>query len=381
MLKILLISPLRYAASMPFVMESIRGFSQRGYRIDVVVSESADPEFNCDYSGVTDIRYVDVIEDKRKYRKYIDLIKVVRTQIKNESYDLIIGLSQIGLILAWYFSSFKNIPYVFYNDELWFGNERNSLLGKCSDYIFKFLERRANKNALLTVTQDELRGGFLAKINKITIEKMRYLPNSRAGRANIIKSYYLHDVLGIDKDMKVILWMGAVSPNDGALELAQMAQEWPSDYKMVFHFRSDELTEYKKSILSCHGVGQVYVSDKTIPYENIDDFVASAAVGLGVYPDRGINARYIGASSGKINSFLKFGVPCIASDFEGLKWIEEGGAGECISDLHEVLAACQKILSNYESYRKNCIDIYTEKLFFDEPFNMLCDEIEQGVSN
>ncbi|MDP3013323.1 MAG: hypothetical protein Q8M92_03710, partial [Candidatus Subteraquimicrobiales bacterium] len=299
---------------------------------------------------------------------------------RETDYDLIIGLSPIGLIVATWLSRRFGIPCVYYNDEISFGDERNTLHGNAYGYAMKILERRANQRVLFTVTQDSERGRLLAKENCISMDSLRYLPNSRTGQAKISETVYIHRLFNFSPDTKIILWMGGVNPLAGALELAREAQYWPADYRMVFHFRTENPSSYIREIMKCHGKGQTYISNKPIPYMEVDDMVASATIGLGLYADTGINARYICSSSGKINSFLKMGVPCIVSDFQGLRWVEDAGAGICVNHPSDVFKAAEKIIENYENYQKRSVDIFESRLSFDKAFARIAGEIERQIT-
>ena len=376
-LHLLFLCPLPYVASMAFVMESIAGFAERGHRVDVLVSDATSPPFECGHPNVRTFTFRDA--SVRRGMQYIQFCKEAHKLAKKGSPDLTVGLSQAGLIVAASIKRRLSIPYVFYNDEIWFGNERHSLMGNLFGHTMKFLERRANRKALFTVTQDAQRGRFLSEVNRISTDSMRYLPNSRRGGARISESTYMHERFGFSPDTKIVLWMGAVSPGDGALELAREAADWPKDYRMVFHFRTEHPTPYMRTIMACHDKGQTYVSDKPIPYAQVDSLVASAAVGLGFYADKGINARYIGFSSGKVNAFLKSGVPCVVRDFEGLRWVEEYGAGVCVEDTSGVLEATQRIAQDYAAFQEKAIQTFESLLSFDKGFEPIAEEMEQAV--
>ena len=250
-------------------------------------------------------------------------------------------------------------------------------MGKIYGFFIKKLERIANRRVLFTVTQDQLRGRILAKLNHIPLETLRYLPNSRSGNAKISKSFYMHDRCGFSHDTKILLLLGGLSPGDGAIELARSTERWPPYYRLVFHLPNRPMSGYAKSILACHGFGKTFVSSEPIPYEQVDYLSMSAAIGLGLYADKGPNARCMGASSGKINLFLQSGVPCIVSNFEGLRWVEENGAGLCIDSTSEVLFAAQRIFSAYGKYQQQSVDTFDKLLNFDQAFEPIVEELEE----
>jgi len=307
---------------------------------------------------------------------YVSFYKTSLNCIHNRRYDWVIGVAEPGLIASAVISRRWQIPYAYWNLELHIGHERPSFTGRLYGQCLKCFERWANQQATITVTQDHTRGRFLAKLNRLERGLVRHLPNSRRGSAALHRSTWIHDNFGLPSEARIVLWIGGTSPGDGALELAQAARFWPHPYWAVFHFRSKDRSQYMRAITACHGQGRVIVSREPIPYEMVDDLAYSAHVGLGLYADKGINARYIGASSGKVNLFLKAGIPCVVSDYEGLRWVQKHGGGECVRDVSNVLAAVKRIDNDYARYCNNAITLFQNALNFDEPFSNIADEME-----
>jgi hypothetical protein len=362
---------------MAFAMESVLSLAERGHKIDLVVNKHCEPKLEIQHPNIIIHEYQ---KDKfNRVSQYYLFHKLAMQVAIEKKYHLVIGLSQIGLIVAAYIGWKLKVPYIFFNDEIWFGNERPTFIGKLCGHLMKFFERKANRNALFTVTQDPMRGKFLASVNKIQTKTLRYLPNSKRGQSQIRNVHTLYDMLGITYEKPIILWIGGVSPNDGALELAQEATNWPDIFYMVYHFRTDKLSPYMNEIKKFNGVGQVLISDKTVSYEDTINIFASATIGLGFYADRGINARFIGHSSGKINSFLQAGIPCIVRDFEGLRWVEEDGAGVCVKGASDVLDAGKRIIKQYALYQKSSVNSFNNRLAFESCFSQIMDEIEEKV--
>ena len=144
-LSILMLCPLRYVASIAFAMESIVAFADRGHSVDVLISDDADPPFDCDHPLIRIHTFRDA--SLRRGMQYRELLKTARLLAKNEHYDLTIGLAPMGLIVGASIKKQFGIPCVFYNDEICFGNERHTLLGNAFGYAMKFLERLANRKA------------------------------------------------------------------------------------------------------------------------------------------------------------------------------------------------------------------------------------------
>jgi len=364
---------------MAFAMETITALADRGHELHIVVSKDTDPPFSFNHTNVRSIVTFRDMELPKGFRD-IEFLRVSLTLANRNRYDLSIGISQFGVITAKCLNLRYGTPYLFYNDEITFGNERASIIGKIYGHAVKIFERKANRKALLTVTQDANRGILLSKVNKIHSDTLRYLPNSRSGKASLAQSQYIYERFGIPRDEKIVLWLGMVTPGDGSLELARSAEYWPSGYRMIFHFRTDKVTSYIEEIKSYHGKGKTFISTKAIPYEEVDLLAHSATVGLGIYADQGVNTRCIGSSSGKINMFFKGGIPCVVSDFEGLRWVEESGAGLCIRKIGDLFPCVEKIMHQYPTYRERAVEIFEKRLNFDKAFCAIAQEVEYRLA-
>jgi hypothetical protein len=285
----------------------------------------------------------------------------------------------MGLMTAAHIKKHFGIPCIFFNDEISFGNERDSILGNVLGNITKYYERIANREVLFTVTQDARRARLLAKVNHIPIESIRYLPNSYSGAACLLKSKYIHELFNFPPEKKIILWIGGVSFEAGALALARDAVGWPETFGLVFHFRSQSIKRRMDELMKFQGKGQVYISNSVLPYAEVDRLVASATIGLGLYPTGNVNIEEMWSASGKINGFLRRGVPCIVSKLKGLRWVENSGAGICIDNALNVFESAKKITADYDTYQKKSLDVFESYLSFDKHFNVIMKEIEKTL--
>ena len=87
-----------------------------------------------------------------------------------------------------------------------------------------------------------------------------------------------------------------------------------------------------------------------------------------IFP-KGINSRYISSSSGKLNSFMKVGVPCVVSRLPGLRWLEKSGAGVVIDTPTQVTEAVKLIDASYAEFCDSALAIFNERLQFDASFH------------
>ena len=97
-LSILMLAPLRYVASMAFVMESIVAFAELGHQVDVVVSGNCDPPFACSNPNVRIRAYKDTWTQRGIH--YLKFFETAWRCAATRPYDAVIALSQMGLIAA-----------------------------------------------------------------------------------------------------------------------------------------------------------------------------------------------------------------------------------------------------------------------------------------
>ncbi len=278
--------------------------------------------------------------------------------MRARSYRACLALSQFGIILAGMVRTKPGTKVVYLNDELWFNDFEKSL----RYFPMKWLELRGCRKCDFIVTQDPFRGRILRLLNKLPQDKLFYLPNSFPGPAERSTSYYLHDLLNVDRQVKIVFWNGAATDGDGSLNIAQAAIDWGEDWLFVTHFRSSGATGYKKQLADLHGKGRNAHVGKNFSLAELDKAFASAHIGLALYPDRGVNAKHIGYSSGKLNAFLRQGVPCIVSAGSGLKWVPRSGAGLAVAEPVEVAQAMRRIDADYQAFSEGAMRVYEQLL-------------------
>jgi len=102
------------------------------------------------------------------------------------------------------------------------------------------------------------------------------------------------------------------------------------------------------------------ISTRSLPFDKINEYIATADVGLALYPERTANnSRYTAFAGEKVARYAQCGVPFIAfrsEDYEFLK--AETECCELVDDYGEIPAAINKILDNYESYRRGAYAAY-----------------------
>ncbi len=379
-MRVAFVSPIRHLASMPFAVEAIRSLAERGHEVDVMIPSRTEPKFVPPHGRCHVIAYrqgessVDAL-----FFSIVRLLRTVGACGRRVAYDAAIGLSQKGLVAAAMVLGRRVKSVVYLNDEIWYGPEGGSWWATRFVSIgWKWLERRYCRRVSFSVTQDSGRAKLLAKVNRIPISSVMLLPNSLSGRASRIRSRYLAERFNLSEDSVILLWAGMIPSYGCALELVAESSKWPSQFKLVFHTRGNAQHDaFLERLMNAAAPERVKFSLQPVPYEEVSSVVGSADLGLALYANTGPNAHEIGLSSGKVNHYLKAGVPVIVQDFPSLRWVEEEGCGICVSGPREVAAAAETILRNYDAFAENAVRTFNELLSFDRAFEKIAERLER----
>jgi glycosyltransferase involved in cell wall biosynthesis len=134
----------------------------------------------------------------------------------------------------------------------------------------------------------------------------------------------LRDRLLIPEEMKVAIAIGSVEGWSMTGRILKSVAGWPEDWALIVHERYGRTRERLRSELAQvgHLVGRrIFLSDAAP--EMVDDMgsvLAGVTVGLAFYePDyrgtyTGKNLEHLGMASGKISTYLRYGVPVILND-------------------------------------------------------------------
>lgn len=374
MRSVVFVAPLAYVASMSFFVELIETLAAAGVRVHVITVPALDPPLKNAGARIDILQPAPLGRGRwARLRSLWWMLGEIRRVLRRDpQVEHVFGLSQLGLALCLLALTGRPQQLVYLNDELWFNDhEKLPFYG-----LRKWLERRGCARAAVVVTQDRDRGRLLACINGFPPHKLAYLPNSRRGAAMRRRTHLLHDLLGCPRDVKIVLWMGAVSEGDGSLEIARQAVGWPRDFLFVYHFRSKAPTPYKRCLIELAGRGRNRIVDRSFEPDEIEDAYASAHVGVVFYPGQGINSEYIGASSGKLNMFLKAGVPCLVSRGRGLAWATREAGCEAIDSTEGLLQAVRRLEDDYDDRSSRAVATYNRRLSFDPAVSRLLERLE-----
>jgi hypothetical protein len=231
------------------------------------------------------------------------------------SYDLIVGVDREGLVQAYVLAALWRKPLVFMSFEIMFEKETSK--------FFKRLERIACRNVSRWFVQDEYRAALLANENGLLIENSVIVPVASRGLGTFAQSR-LRDFLGIPTKKKVALMMGSLLEFSMIAEIISSSINWPDEWAIILHSRYGNTDRALKRLginLASHENSKVFVSNQAV--DQVDDMgyiLGGINAGLAFYkptfdnPWTGLNLSSLGLSSGKISTFLRYGIPIITND-------------------------------------------------------------------
>ncbi|MEO8679305.1 MAG: hypothetical protein ABI665_09685 [Vicinamibacterales bacterium] len=101
---------------------------------------------------------------------------------------------------------------------------------------------------------------------------------------------------------------------------------------------------------------KVDVSTEPIPFAHVNDVIATADLGLAIYPSEEANSRCSAFASEKVARYLQCGIPFIAFDHEDYAFLRaETGCCELVASYAEVPDAVNRIMDNYERYQRGAV--------------------------
>ena len=315
-----------------------------------------------------------VLLDQLKYTFFV--LNLVR---KNK-YDVIIGIDLGGGCASYLSSRLFNIrKYIYWGLEIT-EPEQGLLVQK----LIKFLETKACQTADAILTTDESRAEDVCKANKVDFQNAKYfcVPHSPRGFCNKTESHFFQNLYSLKDENHVMLHSGWIHDVMCSSELAKESRNWPKDWRLVFHERMKRSIDepYIQKVLKS-GDEKTLLSLNPVDYNDIDDVVNSAKIGIVIYDyyeKYGTSWISLAKGSGKIAHYLRCGKPVICRNLPGFKEIiEKYQCGVMFDDLDEIEVGINLILDNYDFYRKNAYECYKEEYEFSKYFRTVIDFIKK----
>ncbi len=231
------------------------------------------------------------------------------------NYDLILGVDRQGLIEASLLHKLTATPCAFISFEIMFESETSAR--------YKRLERHASRGVSLWLVQDDVRAQLLERENGLQASNKVLLPLASAG-IGTPGTARLRDQLRIPADKKVAIAIGSMTGWAMTRRILQSVGDWPEDWALIVHERygmtSESLRHELAAVEPLLG-RKIFVSDAaTDMVDDMRDVLAGVSAGLAFYepdyknPFTGKNLEHLGTASGKISTYLRYGVPVVLNE-------------------------------------------------------------------
>jgi len=219
------------------------------------------------------------------------------------------------LIEAGILNRLKGVPFVFFSFEIMFESETSSR--------YKTLERIFGRRARCWLVQDEERAALLEEENGLDSHRKVLLPLASKGLGTKSQRR-LRDTLGIPAEKRVAMLMGSISSWSMASEVILSSEFWPEPWVLVVHERYGNTKEAMQAMNIPENVIQsdrIFLSQDAPDHtDDMGSVLAGVDAGLAFYRPEyrsaytGKNIEHIGLASGKISTFLRYGVPVVMND-------------------------------------------------------------------
>ena len=253
----------------------------------------------------------------------------------------------------------KGIPLANWSYEIFFATE-------CSS-DFKALERREASSVRFAVAQDDLRARLLSEETGIPNDRILRIPVAGTGTRPAARTRYLNKRFGIPADRRIAIFAGSVDEWTLARPLVESLPLWPENWVLVMHHRYGYVSDWQRS--ARHRMpSRFYLSEDSFPtIEGLGHMLHGADLGIALYnptydtPWTGRNIANIGMSSGKIATYMQYGLPVLINELgEISSHVREKGLGAVTGDVLEIPG----ILYHFdpESMRGPCLAFFAEHL-------------------
>ncbi|MFC1605841.1 hypothetical protein ACFL33_03140 [Pseudomonadota bacterium] len=289
--------------------------------------------------------------------------------------DLVIGVDPDGVIIASYLGRRSRCPTALFSYEIFFAAEAGTSR--------KAAEIRACSGIEFAVVQDPKRGRLLARENRIDPTKLIFMPVA-ASKSLTTEPGWLRNSLGISHDKKIALFMGSLEQWTGFDQVLRGLPMWPDDWCLVVHGRYG-LTKKKRNELSRRTRGTLYFSTEAFPTnDDLGKLMGDADLGIGVYCPSytsvytGLNLEHVGLASGKISSFLRFGVPVLVNQIgEMAAYVEHYGLGDVVTSVEDIPFMLKSLGPKDTDASERCRFFFDEKLAVERTIQPLLKRIDE----
>jgi len=165
-------------------------------------------------------------------------------------------------------------------------------------------------------------------------------------------------------------------------DIVKQTDSWPKNWILVLHDRYGSNSGFLSSLIKNRS--QIYISDKPLKIpDDLEKLICSADVGIGLYQSNfksaieGKNLAFVGLSSGKLITYLRFGVPVITNEIGQMSdIIRDNKLGQVVTNVSEINPA---EIEKIQNCRENCAEYFKEKFDFNRKANQLLEIVSDSI--
>jgi len=281
----------------------------------------------------------------------------------SNSYDSYVCFDPHGLVLC--DQVFPDAKPFYYSLELYLKDDHFGL-----DYTAEIAERErcvVQKISGLIIQSREKELLFREDYGLPASVPAFILPVTGKGIAVHEKSDYLYNKYNISSDCKIALHLGGIAQWFSCLEIAQIFGRMDK-WVLFFQGYPDHryLVEMKHKLTEQKITNVIFTGEIFQTPDQLEPVLMSSCLGIAWYNDISLGFRTAGRSSGKIASYLKFGLPIITNTYPSMiEAIGKTGCGICIDRINQIHDAVSAIEGNYADFALNARKEYNQTYCFD----------------
>jgi glycosyltransferase involved in cell wall biosynthesis len=232
--------------------------------------------------------------------------------------------------------------------------------------LFKTIERRLNRRAEFTVTQDEARASLLCKENDLREAVVLTFPNAPLARqvrsVSSEAQLQLRARLNIPSDVRLLLYAGSLSdPWGGVDKIIAVASQLPQGWALVLQSRMSDGTTVDDRMQELVRMGCLVLSRNPLSVDDYACLVACSSIGLAWYDSDDENIRLVGLSSGKIAQYWAHRKPIIVNRIPLYEEVlPRYQAGLLVESADEIPIVVEQIWHSYQRYSDGASLAYSE---------------------
>jgi len=201
-----------------------------------------------------------------------------------------------------------------------------------------------------------------------------YIPVSLRDEIVLNKCNYLHQILNIEENKKIVLYFGTIAENRIHISLIESLIELDDSFVIVLHGYINESMEQK--ITKEFTKSKVIISTGFVPESEVSKVIASAYIGLALYTEKHENDTLTAFSSEKVTRYCQCGVPFISfNNVSYQKLFSEYSCGKMINNYLEICNAIKIIDKNYQEYHQNAWEAYSKHFYFNNYSELLLNTL------